>query len=283
MNAVEVVGGGAVAQLLCRDLQAAGGSVRLHVPQRGLNAHQQRQRLAGLAALPWLQGVALSGKPGQDSEGDVEPETLRIFAGTPEQWFDYQNSSGHQSACSPVMLLTSWWDSLSALQQQLRGPVVPVYPRITVESWQGRLAVLGQLKLEIPSDSLAVDLDQTSLRGCLNQLGLDWEERPMQARFKALFARTSFAYWYLVTCLEPRRRGEPGADKETITAQWQRTELLVSGEADLQVPLGMLEMVLSMMRNGDPECSDAAWILNVLVEHKRAKIDYFLERQGSLR
>ncbi len=283
MNTVEVVGGGAVAQLLCRDLQAAGGSVRLHVPQRGRNAQQQRQRLGDLAALPWLQGVALSWKPDQAATGDGEPEILRVFAGTPEQWFDYQNSSDHQSACSPVLLLTSWWDSLSALQQQLRGPVVPVYPRITVESWQGRLAVLGHLKLEIPSEPVAADLDQTRLRECLHQLGLDWEQRPMQGRFKALFARTSFAYWYLVTCLLPRRRGEPCADKEAIAAQWQRTELLVSGEADLQVPLEMLEMVLSMMLNGDPECSDAAWILKVLVEHKRAKIDYFLERQGRLR
>jgi hypothetical protein len=178
-----------------------------------------------------------------------------------------------------VLLLTSWWQTLDSLQEQLQGTVLPVYPRIAVESWQGRLAVLGKLHLELPTEAVAPGLDRTTLQRRLDQLGLNWQERPMQTRFKALFARTTFAYWYLLTALEPKRRGEPGVARETILAQWQRLEPLVAGEADLQLSLEMLELSLAVMRNGDPVRNDAAWILQVLLEQKRRKMDYFLERQ----
>jgi hypothetical protein len=271
MITVEVVGAGAVAQLLCRDLLQRGCSVQLSVPQRNRTGQQQQAWLAELAALPWLQGVRM------DATTDQAP--LRLFAGTVEQWLEYQDSPRHQSTDSPVLLLTSWWQSLNSLQKQLRGKVLPVYPCITVESWQGRLAALGKLQLELPCDSEPGGMDRASVHQQLDQLGITWLQRDMEGRFKALFARTTFAYWYLLFSLEPRRHGKAGIDRAKITSQWRQVEALMEKEIDLQIPLTSLEFAMAYMRNGDPVKSDAAWILQVLLEHKRKKMDYFLKRQ----
>jgi hypothetical protein len=281
MTAAEVVGAGAVAQLVCRDLRDKGCAVHLMVPQGGRTKQEQRERIAELKARAWLEGIRVSSAAADTTSRHAAPRGLRLFAGTVEQWFDAQDSSNQPSEEAPVLLLTSWWKPLSHLQKRLRRGVVPVYPRTTVESWDGRLAVLGGLQLELPSEEIP-GLDRGWLRHQLEHLGLSWVERPMQARFQALFARTRFAYWYILECLDPRRRGEPGASPETTLERWQQVEPLLAPETDLQIPLEMLELALSVMRNGDPTLSDAAWILKVLVEHKRPKIDYFLQRQGEL-
>jgi hypothetical protein len=273
MTTVEVVGAGAVAQLLCRELLAAKAQVMLHVPQGARSDQQHHQLTAELKALPWMQGLManLAGSP-----------SLRLFAGTPEQFWSYQTSHHHQIAGSPVLLLTSWWDTLSALRRQLQGPVLPCYPRVTVESWQGRLAVVGRLQLEIPNDFDCPMADWTAVGEALDACGLAWELRPMQHRFKAHFARTCFAYWYLVANLEAAERGENPVDRQGIEAEWQRLQPLLDHEPDLKLPLEMLEFAIALMRQGQPQSSDPAWILEILLHHKRAKIDYFLQRQHQL-
>lgn len=270
---VQVVGAGAVAQLLCRDLVASGVHVGIHLPKRTRTNQQQDQLGTGLMALPWMQGVAAD---------QAAPAELRLFAGTPEQFWAYQASEHHRAASSPVLLLTSWWDTCSSLQGQVHGPVLPVYPRVTVESWQGRLAVVGSLQLELPSDCSPLAVNQTVVGAALDACGLAWELRPMQHRFRALFARTSFAYWYLVACLEPAERGRQPADRSAIEAEWSQIQPLLESEPDLKLPLEMLEVAMALMRQGDPERSDPAWILEVLLKHKRAKLDYFLQRRQRL-
>lgn len=270
---VQVVGAGAVAQLLCRELVAGGAQVGIHVPQRARSNQQQAQLTAELMAWPWMQGVVAD---------SVAPAELRLFAGTPEQFWDYQSSQHHRAASSALLLLTSWWGTLADLQTQLQGPVLPVYPRVTVESWQGRLAVVGSLQLELPSDGNPPVVDLQAVAAVLDACGLAWERRPMQHRFKALFARTSFAYWYLTACLEPAEQGGQPADRPAIEAQWQTIQPLLDNEPDLRLPLEMLELAIALMRKGDPERSDPAWILEVLLNHKRAKLDYFLQRQQRL-
>lgn len=279
MTQVMVVGGGAVAQLICRDLVANGSSAQLTVPARGHSEQWHRHQVAKLATLPWLEGVQIRDEPAETTLINAGPEALRIFAGTVEQWLDYQNSPAHRSADEPVLLLTSWWKTLSNLQEQLKGSVLPVYPRTTVESWMGRLAVVGGLQLELPSEALPPGLDRVVLQRRLDQLGLSWVERPMQGRFRALFARTRFAYWYVLDCLEPRRGGATGQSRETIIQQWRQIEHLLEGEADLAISLEMLELGLALLRNGDPDRNNASWILHVLLNHKRRKMEYFLQRQ----
>jgi hypothetical protein len=56
----------------------------------------------------------------------------------------------------------------------------------------------------------------------------------------------------------------------------------LESEPDLKLPLEMLEVAMALMRQGDPERSDPAWILEVLLKHKRAKLDYFLQRRQRL-
>lgn len=259
-----------MAQLLCRELVAGGANVTLHVPERGRSQQQQAQLTAELLALPWMQGAVVD---------PSAPAELRLFAGTPEQFWEYQASQHHRRANAPLLLLTSWWDSLAALQPQLQGPVLPVYPRVTVESWQGRLAVLGSLQLELPNDGSQAEVNLTAVGELLDTFDLAWQARPMQHRFKALFARTSFAYWYLAACLEPAEQGSPAADRSIIEAHWHRIQPLLDNEPDLRLPLPMLELAMAVMRQGDPESSDPAWILEVLLHHKRAKLNYFLQRQ----
>lgn len=278
MTDVEVIGGGAVAQLVCRELLARDVSVRLYPPQGRRSNHQHHQLLTELNELPWLEGITLRAEASSSAPVSTEQVCLRIFAGTVEHWFDYQNSFEHQQARSPVLLLTSWWNSLTNLQNQLVGPVLPVFPQVVVESWHGRLAVLGQLRLELPAERLNSGLMSSTLHDQLNQFGLRWTERVMEHRFRALFSRTSFAYWYLVSSLVPKRLGLSGVNSESILCHWHHVQSLLKTEPDLQLALPILKITLEQMLNGDPDINDAAWILKILLTQKRRKIDYFLER-----
>lgn len=273
MTTVEVIGAGALAQLLCRDLLAAKAQVMLYVPQGKLSDQQQHRLNAELRAQPWMKGVMeiLGGHP-----------DVRLFAGTPEQFWAYQSSHHNQTARSPMLLLTSWCESHSALRAQLDQSVYPCYPRVTVESWQGRLAVLGHLVIEIPNDIETCFQDWSKVRSVLDACGVAWELHPMEYRFKAHFARTCFAYWYLVNHLEATERGDEPVSRRDIKAEWETLQPILALEPDLELSLEMMELGLSLIRLGEPKTSDAAWILNVLLNHKRGKVEYFLQRRQRL-
>jgi hypothetical protein len=86
----------------------------------------------------------------------------------------------------------------------------------------------------------------------------------------------------LVDYLEPSQRGDTPPDRLRMEAEWQRLQPLLDHEPDLKLPLEMLEFAIALMRQGQPQSSDPAWILEVLLHHKRGKIDYFLQRQHRL-
>lgn len=270
---IDLIGSGAVAQYLCRELTAKGNSVRLHVPQYRRNDDQQQALLADLSSLPWMQVLT----PRHD-----QPSTIRLFAGTPEQFFSYQHTKHHQESSIPLLLLTSWWMDLKQLEAQLCGPVIPAYPRITVESWKGRLASFGALRIELPNDLLASSVSGDDVSSALTWLGLDYDLMPMQKRFKSRFMQTSFAYWYALSRLKPTTSRGQTIDHSEVQRLWDSLFIHWESQPDLQVPLSTLEIGIQLMYRSDPALSDPAWILHVLLHHKPAKLHYFLSRSGLL-
>lgn len=272
-DCVEIIGAGALAQFFCRELTARHIPCRLHVPQGSLSNQAHHALLDDLALLPWMKLIAP--EPG-------ELPALRIFAGTPESFFSYQSTRHHQQATSPLLLLTSWWHDLSLLSVQLSGPVIPAYPRITVESWQGRLASSGVLRVELPLEQLRDSPTVDDVASFLERLGFQTDMRHMEHRFKARFFQTSFAYWYSLGHLSLGDHLDSSLASIAPDRLWDSLRIYWESEPDLQLSFPALELGIKFLYQADPSHNDACWILQVLLNHKIGKLHYFLLRSGLL-
>jgi hypothetical protein len=194
------------------------------------------------------------------------PEKCKIFIQEKRQFI---------RSMFPIVVLTSWHDSYHSILEFIDCNILPVYPVMACESWQGQLVAHGTSWLEL-DDQYLNHTNSKDVTHILQLLGFTLKYMPMKNRFRARFATTSFAYSYIRSKAFPSTSFHmSGFDTQLALVQLGK---LLSTELDLLSMLQDYPRQLSDLWTNREITGNIGWILRILMQYKLGKTDYFIHR-----
>jgi len=273
-----MIGSGSVAHYICQWLSFSGHKVLMYQP-----SFNKKHVLLPITSC-WLNadGMILDDPfshpliTGSEDFIDCSGFDSILCAATVERAQELVCSQDWKSfAREDMILLTSWHGTYAQLCERLPINILPAYPDITCEHWEQHLVGFGSLLLETDRGTSS-NTKWEKMIGKLNCLGFQLSQQNMATRFRARFSMTSFAYAY-IRSLPGHTSGLSRLDFN-LESGINQLEGLLEQHPDLVGCIQEFPSCLDQLWMDRAKQGAVGWAIDVLMNRKPAKTDYFIDR-----
>lgn len=199
-----------------------------------------------------------------------------LFVGTVERFQEFAETRGWNLFRGvDIILLSSWHGSLKELHERIPSNVLPAYPVIACEEWDGQLVACGSSLLEIDGSQASNEKWKIVLAN-LKMVGFRLNLLDMSTRFRARFSTTSFAYSYIRSL--PGHEGDSVKLKFSLERGIQQLKTILGDHPDLLGDIEGFPRSLERLWTYRDTLGAVGWIVNILMNKKLGKTNYFIDR-----
>ena len=174
-----------------------------------------------------------------------------------------------------IFHMTSSQNRLDRLLELLHVNVIPCYPNIATEFKRQTLRIVGNYIVDIPAECLSESTVEVIESFNLLSSSVSLNTREMRGLFRARFLMTSYTYADLLSLLSPFAPHRHHVKR--LDELWGEHEKSITAfEEYKQVDRGMIRTYSQYISKLDPNLSDIAWIVRVLVFDKSYKMERFI-------